>query len=126
MSEASEGTNNRLGMGQRRRATVRDATGERTSPAPRSSGRKKKQNRRIPGKSSRQGYTQASAHIREDVYDHVAAVIRSDAEIREMLQRRCIELGVEPGGGKPRYGYSELVEMLLVQWAEEEAEQPVP
>lgn len=126
MSEASGSTNNRLGMGQRRRATVRDSVGERPSPAPRSVARKRKQNRRIPGKSGRPEYVQASAHIREAVYDHVSTIIRGDPEVRDMLQRQCIDLNVEPGGGKPRYGYSELVEMLLVRWAEDEAEQPLP
>lgn len=89
-------------------------------------GRRKKQNRRIPGKSTRPGYTQASAHVREDLYDHVVTIIRGDSRVRDMLQRQCIELGVEPGGGKPRYGYSELVEMLLVRWAGEEEDQPAP
>lgn len=126
MSETSGNTNNRLGMGQRRRTAVRDSVGERSSPAPRSGGRKRKQNRRIPGKSSRPGYTQASAHIREEVYDHVSTIIRGDPQVRDLLQRQCIDLGVEPGGGKPRYGYSELVEMLLVRWAEDEADKPTP
>lgn len=124
MSEASgNNMNKRLGLAKQRRESARDSVGETSSPAPKSVGRKSKQKRRIQGKSSRSGYTQASVQIREDVYDRVAGVIRSDPEVRDLLERECIELGVEPGGGKPRYGYSELVEMLLVWWLEEKVEE---
>lgn len=89
-------------------------------------GRRRPQRRKIPGKSQRREYTQSSTQMREDRYLHALALIRSDREVQELISQECRRYGVEPGGGKPSYGYSELMEMLLVRWAEDEVGVPGP
>lgn len=88
--------------------------------------RRKPQRRKIPGKSQRREYTQSSTQIREDRYLHILGLIRSDKEMQELIAQQCRQYDVEPGGGKPSYGYSELIEMLLIRWAEDEARVPGP
>lgn len=88
--------------------------------------KRKPQRRKIPGKSQREEYTQSSTQIREDRYLHILGFIRTDEDVREMIAQQCVRYRVEPGGGKPSYGYSELIEMLLVRWAQDEAGVPGP
>ena len=99
---------------------------ENTPSGGRTKKKRKPQNRKIPGKSQREEYTQSSTQIREDRYLHMLGLIRTDEDVREMIAQQCVRYRVEPGGGKPSYGYSELIEMLLVRWAQDEAEVPGP
>lgn len=110
----------RMGMG----ASGADRGGDNGSgstPAAGQAKKRKPQRRKIPGKSKREEYTQSSTQIREDRYLHILGLIRTDEDVREMIAQQCVRYRVEPGGGKPSYGYSELIEMLLVRWAAEEA-----
>lgn len=115
----------RMGMGAS--SAGRGGQGEARSSGSVGVGKRRKpQNRKIPGKSKREEYTQSSTQIREDRYLHILGLIRTDADVREMIAQECVRYRVEPGGGKPSYGYSELIEMLLIRWAQDEAEAPGP
>lgn len=84
------------------------------------------QRRRIPGKSRRREYVQAVTQMREECYVHVMSTVKGRRDLQELIAAECRRYGVEPGGGKPSYGYSELVEMLVMRWLEDEAGSPVP
>lgn len=129
MSEGMLGRGkSRLGMTQPERQGPGGGDGGVAADGGLSSGTKRRgpQRRKIPGKAKRREYTQAVTQMREDRYTHALYVIKARKDVQEILARECRDFGVEPGGGKPSYGYSELVEMLVARWMEETAGIPGP
>lgn len=74
------------------------------------------QKRRRPGKGRNPKYAQAVSLMRADLYEQTLLLIRTDKLLQQWIAEQCEVQGVECGGGNPAYGYSELIEMLVVCW----------
>lgn len=87
-------------------------TNERLSSRPAPPARRSRQK---TGKRSNPDYKLAPAYVREEMHDRAMQSLR-DPEIKKALLGELEEWGVVHKSGKP--SYSDLVELLLVQWME--------
>lgn len=91
--------------------------------APRESGERSSARNAAPARRSRQktgkrsnpDYKLAPAYVREEMHDRVMQSLR-DPGVKDELLAELKEWGVVHKAGKP--SYSDLVELLLVQWME--------
>jgi hypothetical protein len=67
------------------------------------------------GKRSNPDYKLAPAYVREEMHDRVMQALRNPG-VKDELLGELKEWGVAHKAGKP--SYSDLVELLLVQWTE--------
>lgn len=86
---------------------------ERSSDASDAGGPRRRRNRAKTGKRSEPGYTMTGAFVRQENYDRVKQLL-SDPEVRADLIGELDEWGVRHHPKK--VGYSDLVEMLLLEW----------
>lgn len=95
-----------------RRRVARGGPPREAAPAPQP---RATRSRRKPGKRSNDNYVLAGAYVRRQVSDRVKQALVDD-EVKRALLIELDELGVEHQPRKP--GYSDLVEMLLMEWLE--------
>lgn len=74
-----------------------------------------RRSRQKTGKRSNPDYKLAPAYVREEMHDRVMQALR-DPALKDELLGELKEWGVAHKAGKP--SYSDLVELLLVQWME--------
>lgn len=74
-----------------------------------------RRSRQKTGKRSNPDYKLAPAYVREEMHDRVMQALR-DPGVKDELLGELKEWGVAHKAGKP--SYSDLVELLLVQWME--------